>query len=102
MTTTFEEKIKILQGKFFLSFSQTDVNDIADSFILLTVSSDSCISEDEVRQIIKRIKADKALNISDILNRALQTDLAELILILMSLFNTYVTCRYHSKQFKKT
>jgi len=102
MTTIFEEKIEILREKFFLSFFQTNVNDIANSFILLTVSFDSCISEDEVRQTIKRIKADKALNISDILNKALQTNLAELILILMSLFNTCVTCKYHSKQFKKT
>ncbi len=36
------------------------------------------------------------------MNRALQTDFAKLILILMSLFNAYVTYRYHSKQFKKT
>ncbi len=31
----------------------------------------------------------------------LQTDLAELILILTSLFNAYVAHRYYSKQFKK-
>ncbi len=102
MTTSFEEKIEILRGKFFLSFSQTDINNIADSFILLTVSSDLRISEDEVRQTIKRIKADKASDISDISNRVLQTDLAELISILTSLFNACVTHRYHSKQFKKT
>ncbi len=65
------------------------------------MSSDLCISEDEVRQTIKRIKADKASDVSSILNRALQTDLAELISILMSLFNAYVIHRYHSKQFKK-
>jgi len=55
-----------------------------------------------VRQTIKRVKADKASDISDILNRALQTDLAKLISILMSLFNAYVIHKYHSKQFKKT
>ena len=65
------------------------------------MSFDLCISEDKVRQTIKRVKADKALDISDILNRMLQTNLAELILILMSLFNAYVIYRYHSKQFKK-
>ncbi len=102
MTMTFKEKIKILQEKFFLSFFQTNVNNIANSFILLTMSSDSCISEDEVRQTIKRVKADKASDISDILNKALQTDLAKLISILMSLFNAYVIHRYHLKQFKKT
>jgi len=98
----FERKIEILQEKFFLSSSQTNVNDIASSFIFLTVSSDSRISEDEVRQIIKRIKADKASDISNILNRVLQMSLAELISILTSLFNACVIHRYHSKQFKKT
>jgi len=65
------------------------------------MSFDLHISEDEVRQTIKRIKADKASDILDILNRVLQTDLAKLILILMSLFNACVTYKYHSKQFKK-
>ena len=102
MTITFKKKIKILQEKFFLSLFQTDVNDIANSFILLTMSSNSRISEDEVRQTIKRVKADKVLNISDISNKVLQINLAELTLILMSLFNVCVIHRYHSKQFKKT
>ena len=102
MTIMFKKKIEILQEKFFLSSSQTNVNDIASSFIFLTVSSDSRISEDEVRQIIKRIKADKASDISNILNRVLQMSLAELISILTSLFNACVIHRYHSKQFKKT
>jgi len=102
MTMTFKKKIKILQEKFFLSFFQTNVNNIANSFIFLIISSDLYISEDEVRQIIKRVKANKASDISDISNKALQTDLAELFSILMSLFNAYVIHRYHSKQFKKT
>jgi len=102
MTMMFKKKIKILQEKFFLSFSQININNIANSFIFLTVSSDLHISEDEVRQIIKTVKANKASDISDILNKVLQTDLAKLILILMSLFNACVTYRYHSKQFKNT
>ena len=102
MITTFKKKIKILQEKFFSSFFQININNIADSFILLTMSFDLRISENEVRQTIKRIKADKVSNISNISNKVLQTDLAELILILTSLFNACVTYRYHSKQFKKT
>ncbi len=101
MIITFEKKIEILQEKFFLLLFQTNVNNIANSFILLTMSFDLHISEDEVRQTIKRVKADKALNISNISNKALQTDLAELTLILMTLFNACVTHEYHLKQFKK-
>jgi len=102
MTMTFKKKIEILQEKFFSSFFQTDINNIANSFIFLTMSSDLCISEDEVRQTIKRVKADKASDVSSILNRVLQTDFTELILILTSLFNACVIHRYHLKQFKKT
>jgi len=102
MITTFKEKIEILQEKFFFSLFQININNIADSFILLTMSFDLHISKDEVRQIIKRVKADKALSILNILNKALQTDLAELISILMSLFNACVIHKYHLKQFKKT
>jgi len=71
MTMMFKEKIEILQEKFFLSLFQININDIANSFIFLTVSFDLHISEDEVRQIIKRVKADKASNVLDILNRVL-------------------------------
>ncbi len=102
MTMTFKKKIEILQEKFFLSLSQTDINNIMNTFIFLTVSFDLHISEDEVRQTVKRIKADKASNISDILNKVLQINLAKLISILISLFNACVIHRYHSKQFKKT
>ncbi len=49
MTTTFKKKIKILRKKFFLSSSQAIVNDIAESFISLTVSFNSRITEDEVK-----------------------------------------------------
>jgi len=102
MTMRFKKKIEILQEKFFLSFFQTNVNNIADSFIFLTMSSDLRISKNEVRQTIKRVKADKASDISNISNKALQTNLAELISILTSLFNACVIHRYHLKQFKKT
>ena len=102
MTTTFEKKIEILREKFFPSSSQANVSDIAESFISLTVSFNSRITEDEVKQTIRRVKADKASSASDISNKALQTSLAELISVLTSLFNACVTHKYHSKQFKKT
>jgi len=102
MTTTFKKKIEILREKFFLSSSQANVSDIAESFISLTVSFNSRITKDEVKQIIRRVKADKASDASDISNRALQASLAELISVLTSLFNACVTYKYHLKQFKKT
>ncbi len=100
MTTTFEKKIKILRRKFFSSSSQVNVNNIAESFISLTVLFNSRITEDEVKQTIKWVKADKASDTSNISNRALQVSFAELISVLMSLFNACVIHKYHLKQFK--
>jgi len=102
MTTTFKKKIEILREKFFFSSSQANVNNIAKSFIFLTVSFNSRITEDEVKQTIRRVKADKASSTSDISNKALQASLAELISVLMSLFNACIIYKYHLKQFKKT
>jgi len=71
MTMMFEKKIEILWEKFFLSSSQVNVSDIAESFISLTVSFNSRITEDEVKQTIKWVKADKVSSASDISNRVL-------------------------------
>ncbi len=101
MTMTFEKKIKILQEKFFLSSSQVNVNNIAKSFIFLTVSFNSRITKDEVKQTIRWVKADKASSASNISNKALQASLTKLISILTSLFNACITYKYHLKQFKK-
>ncbi len=101
MATTFEEKTEILRGKFFPPPPQADVSDIAGSFIPLAVSSNPRITEDEVKQAIRRVKADKAPGASCISNRALQAGLAELTPVLTSLFNACVTHKYHPKQFKK-
>ncbi len=102
MTTTFEKKIEILRKKFFFSSSQANVNNIAESFISLTVSFKSRITKDEVKQTIKWVKADKASSALNISNRALQASLAELTSVLTSLFNACVTHKYYLKQFKKT
>ncbi len=103
MITTFKKKIEILREKFFFSSSQVNVSDIAESFISLTVSFNSCITKDEVKQTIRWVKADKASSSStlDISNRALQASFAELISVLTSLFNACVIHKYHLKQFKK-
>ncbi len=102
MTMTFEEKIEILREKFFFPSSQANVNNIAESFTFLTVSFNSRITENEVKQTIKWVKADKASDTSDISNKALQVSFAKLISVLTSLFNACIIYKYHSKQFKKT
>ncbi len=94
MITTFEEKIEMLREKFFSSLSQADVNNISDSFISLAVLSDSRISENEMKWVIKWVKMNKASDISEISNKALQANLTELISVLTSLFNACVKDRH--------
>jgi len=100
--TTFEEKIEMLREKFFSLFSQADVNNISDSFISLTVSSNSRISKNKMKRVIRWVKVNKASDVFEISNRALQADLTKLISVLTSLFNACMIHKYHSKQFKKT
>ncbi len=66
------------------------------------MSFNSVLSQDEMRQMIQRVKVDKASDAFKISNKALQASLTELTLILISLFNACVTHKYYSKQFKKT
>jgi len=65
------------------------------------VSFNSALSQDEMRQMIRRVKVDKALDAFEISNKVLQASLTELTSILISLFNACVTHKYHSKQLKK-
>ncbi len=98
---SFKEKTEMLRKKFFSSSSQADINDISKSFILLTVSFNSALLQDEMRQMIQWVKVNKASDAFEISNKALQASLTELTSILISFFNACVTYKYHSKQFKK-
>ncbi len=71
MIKLFEEKTKMLWKKFFSSSSQTNISDISRSFILLTVSFNSVLLQDEMRQMIQWVKVDKASDAFEISNKAL-------------------------------
>jgi hypothetical protein len=83
----FKEKTEMLWKKFFSSSSQADINNILNSFILLTVLFNSIISQDKMKQMIQWVKADKASNAFKISNKALQASLTELTSMLINLFN---------------
>jgi len=72
VATSFEEKTEVLQEKVFPPPPQADVSDIPGSFIPLAVPSNPFISEDEVKQAIRRVKSDKAPGASGIPDGALQ------------------------------
>ncbi len=49
IANSFKEKTKILQKKFFSSSFQTNISNISRSFILLIVSFNSVLLQDEMR-----------------------------------------------------
>ncbi len=61
----------------------------------------SILLQDKMRQIIQRVKVNKASNTFKISNKVLQVSLTELTSILINLFNAYVIYKYYLKQFKK-
>jgi len=71
MTESFEEKTKMLWKKFFSSSFQTDISNILKSFISLTVLFNSVLLQNEMRQMIRWIKVDKASDAFKISNKAL-------------------------------
>ncbi len=102
ITNSFKEKTEMLWKKFFSSLFQANISNILKSFILLTMSFNSILLQDEMRQMIQQVKVNKASDAFEISNKVLQVSLTELTLILISLFNAYVIHKYHLKQFKKT
>ena len=91
----------MLRKKFFSSSSQANISNILRSFISLTVSFNSVLLQDEMRQMIQQVKVNKMSDAFKISNKVLQVSLTELTLILISLFNACIIHKYHSKQFKK-
>ncbi len=71
IANSFKEKTEILWKKFFSSSSQTDISNISRSFISLTVSFNSVLLQDEMRQMIQRVKVNKASDAFEISNRVL-------------------------------
>ncbi len=96
--------VKILNlSQIWLKFKSnlSKISNISRLFISLTVSFNSVLLQDEMRQMIQRVKVNKASDAFEISNKALQAILTKLTSILISLFNACVTHKYHLKQFKK-
>ncbi len=71
IANSFKEKTEMLWKKFFSLSSQADISDISRSFILLTMLFNSVLLQDEMKQMIQRVKVDKASDAFKISNRAL-------------------------------
>lgn len=101
LARSFEEKAEILNAKFFPPPPQTSLEDIGSYAYPPAVAQNEDITQEEIKQAIRRPKADKAPGISQIPNRILQAGLTELLPSLTNLFNTCREFTYHPKAFKK-
>jgi predicted RNA binding protein with dsRBD fold (UPF0201 family) len=101
--SNFDEKTNMLIKQFFSSTRQVDFSDThAYRYSDVVFESKRIISEDEIRQTIKRSKSDSASKSDEILNKVLKLLMKKLMFTLMSLFKICAKQNYHSRCFKKT
>jgi hypothetical protein len=101
--SNFDEKMNMLIKQFFSSTRQIDLSDThAYCYSDVVFESKRVISEDEIRQTIKRSKSDSASKSDEILNKVLKLLMKKLLFTLMSLFKICAEQNYHSRCFKKT
>jgi hypothetical protein len=101
--SNFDEKTNMLIKQFFSSTRQIDLNDThAYRYSDVVFESKRIISEDEIRQTIKRSKSDSASESDEIFNKMLKLLMKKLMFTLMCLFKICAEQSYHSRCFKKT
>jgi hypothetical protein len=88
---------------FFLDTIEIDFIDISSFNYLNVVSKSSLfITENEIRQTIKRCKSNNASKSDDISNRIFKIFIDKLMSHLISLFRAYVALNYHLRCFRET
>jgi hypothetical protein len=101
--SNFDEKTNMLIKQFFSNTRQIDLNDThAYRYSDVVFASKKIISEDEIRQTIKKSKSDNALKSNEIFNKMFKLLMKKLMFTLMSLFKVCAEQNYHSRCFKET
>ncbi len=103
IASNFDEKTNMLIKQFFSNTKQADHSDtFAYRYSDVVIESKRVISEDEIRQTIKKSKSDSASKSNEILNKMFKLIMKKLMFTLMSLFKVCAEQSYHSRCFKKT
>jgi hypothetical protein len=103
IASNFDEKTNMLIKQFFSSTKQVDFSDtFAYRYSDVVFKSKKVISEDEIRQTIKRNKSNNASKSNEILNKMFKLLIKKLMFTLMNLFSICAKQNYHSRCFKKT
>jgi hypothetical protein len=102
-TSNFDEKTNMLIKQFFSNTRQVDLSDThAYRYSDVVFESKKIISEDEIRQTIKKSKSDSVSKSDEIFNKVLKLLMKKLMFTLMSLFKVCAEQSYHSRCFRKT
>ncbi len=92
----------MLKEQFFSETTEADLSDMTNfSYRDVVVKTTSLISEDEIRQIIKKCKFDNASSSNEISNRILKILIKKLLSFLTNLFRACVEHDYHSLCFRE-
>jgi hypothetical protein len=101
--SNFDEKTNMLIKQFFSNTKQVDLSDThAYRYSDVVFESKKVISEDEIRQTIKKSKSNSASKSDEIFNKVLKLLVKKLMSTLMSLFRICAEQNYHSRCFRKT
>jgi hypothetical protein len=101
--SNFDEKTNMLIKQFFSNTRQVDFSDtLAYRYFSVVFESKKVISEDEIRQTIKKSKSNNASKSNEILNKMFKLLVKKLMFTLMSLFKICAKQNYHSRCFRKT
>jgi hypothetical protein len=101
--SNFDEKTNMLIKQFFSSTRQVDFSDTHTyRYFDVVFESKKVISEDEIRQTIKKSKLDSASKSDEILNKVFKLLMKKLMFTLMNLFKVCAEQNYHSRCFRKT
>jgi hypothetical protein len=102
IASSFDEKTNILIKQFFSNTKQIDLNDtLAYRYFSVVFESKKIISENEIRQTIKKSKSNNASKSNEIFNKMFKLLMKKLMFTLMNLFEICVKQNYHSRCFKK-
>jgi hypothetical protein len=99
---SFENKTNMLTKQFFSEIIEADFNDMTRfNYRNVVVKMMSLISENEIRQIIKKCTFDNVSSSNEISNRILKILIKKLLSFLTNLFRVCVEHDYHSRCFRE-
>ena len=101
VATSFEKKIQMFKNSFFFSALNADLSDINNFTYAESLTLTKSINKNEMNNAIAKLKADKAFETDQILNRMLKMLRETMTKKLIFIFQACIDVEYHSKSFRE-